>query len=501
MDATGRDQIRGWKEIASYFGRDERTVKRWEKQRALPVRRIPGAGRANVYLLVSDAEAWLAGGNMPAAALDEDHESDTGEPVAPLAAPHAAAHLATSADVGPSLPYVPAEPAGDPEALQTAPPFTPQAGVKLSHRGPLLAFLGLALLVLAAVLVREASFGRADAMFARSLHSRRLANIPQTRANALYFEGIYFQEQRTPASLDHALRAFQEAAAEDPANARAHAGIATTYLLMREYGSMPQKDAYDKAQNAAQQAIALDPNLAEAHAALGFIAFFSSWDPRRATTEFESALHLDPDSALAHHWYGSMLTHQGLYAEALDQLNAAQQLEPTSAAILASRAYALGLSGHRDEAVEQLQPLVATDHDSSSAHRTLAALSLMEPREIPRFLAEIQKFAEMRNDHDTLNRLTLASDAFQHGGEPAMWADMLQNERKLHPSPEQPTYFMVEAQAALGHQDAAIQDMFILAKHRDPDMIGIRIDPLLDPLRHNPSFKRIEAVVGLEPAS
>jgi len=29
-------RLDSWKEIAAFFGRDERTVKRWEKERALP---------------------------------------------------------------------------------------------------------------------------------------------------------------------------------------------------------------------------------------------------------------------------------------------------------------------------------------------------------------------------------------------------------------------------------------------------------------------------------
>ena len=35
-------RIDSWKEIAAFFGRDERTVKRWEKERGLPVHRLPG---------------------------------------------------------------------------------------------------------------------------------------------------------------------------------------------------------------------------------------------------------------------------------------------------------------------------------------------------------------------------------------------------------------------------------------------------------------------------
>ncbi len=55
--------LQGWKEIAEYVSRDERTAKRWEKERGLPVRRTPGRGRGSVYALVADLDSWL--GRMP----------------------------------------------------------------------------------------------------------------------------------------------------------------------------------------------------------------------------------------------------------------------------------------------------------------------------------------------------------------------------------------------------------------------------------------------------
>jgi len=45
--ADGR--LGSWKEIAAFFGKDERTVKRWEAQRGLPVHRVPGGSRTTVY--------------------------------------------------------------------------------------------------------------------------------------------------------------------------------------------------------------------------------------------------------------------------------------------------------------------------------------------------------------------------------------------------------------------------------------------------------------------
>src|SRR5271157_494896 len=51
-------RLDSWKEIAAFFGRDERTVKRWEKERGLPVLRLPGA-RGGVYAFTDDLAQWM----------------------------------------------------------------------------------------------------------------------------------------------------------------------------------------------------------------------------------------------------------------------------------------------------------------------------------------------------------------------------------------------------------------------------------------------------------
>jgi tetratricopeptide (TPR) repeat protein len=58
-------RLKSWKQIASFFGSDERTVKRWEATRGLPVRRIPGGAKPTVYAEVAELELWLKSAEPP----------------------------------------------------------------------------------------------------------------------------------------------------------------------------------------------------------------------------------------------------------------------------------------------------------------------------------------------------------------------------------------------------------------------------------------------------
>ncbi len=67
---AGDGRLRSWKEIAAYFGADERTVKRWEVTRGLPVHRVPGEARAPVYAYEAELAAWLRAEPGVAAAVE-----------------------------------------------------------------------------------------------------------------------------------------------------------------------------------------------------------------------------------------------------------------------------------------------------------------------------------------------------------------------------------------------------------------------------------------------
>ena len=57
----GGDRLESWKEIAGYLKRDERTVRRWEKEEGLPVHRHLHKKAASVYAFASEIDGWWAG--------------------------------------------------------------------------------------------------------------------------------------------------------------------------------------------------------------------------------------------------------------------------------------------------------------------------------------------------------------------------------------------------------------------------------------------------------
>jgi Tol biopolymer transport system component len=59
------ERLDSWKDISAYLGRDVSTVIRWEKEKGLPIRRIPGGQRQSVFAYKEELDAWLAGEREP----------------------------------------------------------------------------------------------------------------------------------------------------------------------------------------------------------------------------------------------------------------------------------------------------------------------------------------------------------------------------------------------------------------------------------------------------
>jgi len=59
MAEQDKQRLDSWKEIADYLRRDVRTVIRWERERGLPVHRIPGGKRSVVFAYREEIDRWL----------------------------------------------------------------------------------------------------------------------------------------------------------------------------------------------------------------------------------------------------------------------------------------------------------------------------------------------------------------------------------------------------------------------------------------------------------
>jgi serine/threonine protein kinase len=126
-----------------------------------------------------------------------------------------------------------------------------------------------------------------------------------------YLKGRYWWNKRTEEGLNKGIEYFKEAIEKDPAYAFAYAGLADSYSQLALYDIVPPSEAYPRAKEAALKSLEMDDTLAEAHTSLALIKTYYDWDWSGAEREFQRAIALNPNYAIAHQWYGEALRMMG----------------------------------------------------------------------------------------------------------------------------------------------------------------------------------------------
>jgi len=310
-----------------------------------------------------------------------------------------------------------------------------------------------------------------------------------TQAYELYLKGRFFWNKRTGADLRKAIEYFNQAIAKDPNYALAYAGLADSYLLLSAFGAASPSDSLPQAKAAAKRALEIDDTSAEAHTSLGQILLFYDFDFAGSTREFKRAITLNPNYATAHHWYGSgPPTCLGEFDRGIAELKRAQQLDPLSLIINADLGGAFVAARHYDEAITQLRKTIEMDPRFYFAHWNLGeALELKG--QLPEAIAEYKKAAELDEDPFVL---ALVGQADAKLGQRDEAIKILSQLERLATKRYVANYSFALMHMALGEKAKAI-DWFERA-YRDrsgPEIVGIKVDPMLDPLHGDPRFEAL----------
>jgi hypothetical protein len=70
-----------------------------------------------------------------------------------------------------------------------------------------------------------------------------------------------------------------------------------------EYGILPPSEAFPLVKAAANEAPALNDHLGEAHTSLAFVLDLYYWDWDAVEKQYQLAINLNPNYAIAHQWY------------------------------------------------------------------------------------------------------------------------------------------------------------------------------------------------------
>jgi serine/threonine-protein kinase len=316
-----------------------------------------------------------------------------------------------------------------------------------------------------------------------TLLSRSHTKNPE--AYRLYLLSRHELNRRTPEGFKKALEFSRQATETDPTSALAYAALADSYQWLGDAGQLPYREAFSRAKAAATRALAIDESLPEAHTSLARAVLELDWDWAGAERGFRRGIELDPNSAEAHQGYGLYHIIIGSVREAIAEEKRAVELDPLSPSRHVGLFFAYYSGRQYDDAIRQIREAIKLDRDFD-AHFYLALIHREQGR-YEEAADEFDKAAEKGgNRAHTLGHL---GNAYARAGRVREARECIRKLKVGLAEKGVGAYEVGIVYAGLGEEDPAFQWLERAYDVRDKGLIGLNVDPPLDPLR---SDRRIQ---------
>jgi serine/threonine protein kinase/tetratricopeptide (TPR) repeat protein len=307
------------------------------------------------------------------------------------------------------------------------------------------------------------------------------ARAVNPEAHEAYLLGRYHRWKTNETDLKQAIDYFNRAISLDPNFAAAYAGLAQAWLESGIWGTTGFRGSEMNARAAAVKALELDEKLAQAYAALGYTKYMYDWDWDGAERAFRRSLELDQSDLDTHRLYAFMLISVGRSADAVAEIQRAQQLDPLSSTLESDFGRTLYRARRYEEAIRHFQRAIELDPQNRGAYERLGEV------------------------YEMLGRLPEALAMHEKGtgyGTPRVYALMgrrreaLAAIEALRARPN--AYQIALIYAALGDKDQAFAWLDKAIERRDL-VIFLKTDPPWDSLRSDPRFPALLRRINLTP--
>ena len=314
-------------------------------------------------------------------------------------------------------------------------------------------------------------------------------------AYGLYLKGLYYWNKQTASDLATAISYLNQAIAKDPAYAQAYSVLASAYWAGN--GDQRPSEVYPKSSTAARRAMELDPSLALAHAVLGDNEMEFDWDFSGGEAEFKKALELDANDATSHHFYAFDIGMiGGREQEALAEINRAHQLDPQSL-LISVRIGDVHIWARRyDEAIAVCKKLADEAPTFAEVHSCLAS-AFWAKRMYPEVIKEWKAYGQLYGDKKQTEFASAVEEAFRVGGWKGALSKGVEIRQAQRKTGYSSAYKIAQLYADFGSKDQAFKCLDTAYQERDFNLIGLKTDFLLDPLRSDPRFTELVRKVGL----
>lgn len=302
-------------------------------------------------------------------------------------------------------------------------------------------------------------------------------------AYAQFLEGQYLNQTAvSPGGRAEAVALLEASIARDARHAPAHLELAAARATEALAEVSPPMPIVRAAQASIARALALDPSSAEGLALRAWLTFFVSWDWNGAEQAFREALRLNASSPTAHHRYALLLMTARRFDEAIAHADQALDLDPLSHRVATNRAVVLLCAGRPADAERQARAALELSPGYALAHVILGSSLAAQAKWRDAEAAYRAALAVHPRDPDARASLARLLALTNRGGDArAILASFDEGD-----TPAASRYQRAFVLAALGEADGALALLDEAIAAHETELVYLAVDPLFDPLRHDP---------------
>lgn len=310
----------------------------------------------------------------------------------------------------------------------------------------------------------------------------------QRRTREAVLRGRYFWNKFTRTALERASAAFEEALGSNPDSGDAHSGLSDTRLMQGLFGFHSDREVFAAARAHGEQAARCAPLSADAQASSAFSRLFDTFDFKGAEAALERALALAPGRVEPHLWSGLFHALRGNVLAALASAKEATAIDPISLKAVVGSGFHLYLSQQYQPDLDPLLRALDLEPEFAVAHWALG----LACDQLGRFAqAEAAHRAAVLHSGLSPTMESNLARSLALGGKREEASAILARLRTGGLAP----YRIATVEVALGENERAIGSLERALQARDPWLVVLKVDPMLEAIRKDARVARIEREV------
>jgi tetratricopeptide (TPR) repeat protein len=239
------------------------------------------------------------------------------------------------------------------------------------------------------------------------------------------------------------------------------------------------------------------PRWPHPHAVLGTSEMEYDWDFAGGEAEYKKAFELDPNDATAHQWYSYDIGMIGGRDQlAIAEAKLARQLDAQSPSTGFQEGYVHIWTSDYDQAIATCKQLANDNPTFALAHLCLAQ-AYWGNSMYPQVIEEWKAYGQLSGDQSETHFASALEQGFRSQGWEGALTKGIETRRAQRNSGYWSAYTIGSLYANLGNKDEAFRWLNTAYQERDANLLGLKTDYLLDPLRSDPRFPELVRKVGL----